>query len=39
MSFASCHVQSDGFADANQFSIGLGGAQGGRQGMGIFNLA
>ncbi len=39
ISCASCHVQSDGFADENQFSTGVGGAVGGRQGMAIFNLA
>ena len=39
ISCASCHVQGDGFSDVNQFSTGVGGAQGGRQGMAIFNLA
>jgi len=39
ISCASCHVQGDGFSDINQFSTGVGGAQGGRQGMAIFNLA
>jgi cytochrome c peroxidase len=39
ISCASCHFQGDGFADENQFSTGVGGAQGGRQGMAIFNLA
>ncbi len=39
ISCASCHIQGDAFADANQFSTGVGGAQGDRQGMAIFNLA
>jgi len=39
ISCASCHVQGDGFSDINQFSNGVGGAEGGRQGMAIFNLA
>ena len=39
ISCASCHSQGDVFSDVNQFSTGVGGAQGGRQGMAIFNLA
>ena len=39
VSCASCHLQSDGFADGNRFSTGVNGAQGERQGMAIFNLA
>ncbi|MDB3906933.1 cytochrome-c peroxidase [Crocinitomicaceae bacterium] len=39
ISCASCHSQGDAFSDVNQFSTGVGGAQGGRQGMAIFNLA
>lgn len=38
VSCASCHVQGDAFSDINQFSTGVGGAQGGRQGMAIFNM-
>ncbi len=37
-SCASCHVQTDGFSDVNQFSIGVDGLEGGRQAMSIFNL-
>jgi len=36
---ASCHDQSTGFSDANQFSIGVDGATGGRQAMAIVNMA
>lgn len=36
---SSCHKQTTGFSDANQFSIGVGGALGGRQAMPIFNMA
>ncbi len=36
---ASCHIQNNAFADPNQFSTGVNGAQGDRQGMAIFNLA
>lgn len=39
VSCASCHIQGDAFGDRNRFSIGVGGAEGGRQGMAIFNLA
>lgn len=39
VSCASCHVQGDGFSDVNRFSNGVGGAQGTRQGMAIFNMA
>jgi cytochrome c peroxidase len=38
-SCASCHVQSDGFSDKNQFSKGVDGILGNRQAMPIFNLA
>lgn len=37
-SCANCHVQLDGFSDVNQFSTGVGGLEGGRQAMSIFNL-
>lgn len=36
---ASCHIQSDGFSDVNQFSEGVDGAVGGRQAMAIFNMS
>ncbi len=36
---ATCHVQSDGFSDMNQFSEGVNGGIGGRQAMAIFNMA
>lgn len=39
ISCASCHVQSDGFSDVNQFSSGVDGSLGTRQAMPIFNLA
>ncbi len=39
VSCASCHIQGDGFSDRNQFSVGVGGATGGRQAMAIFNMA
>lgn len=39
MNCASCHVQSDGFSDKNQFSTGVEGLEGGRQAMAIFNMA
>lgn len=39
VSCASCHHQETGFSDPNQFSIGVGGATGGRQAMGIINMA
>ncbi len=35
---ASCHQQSKGFADPNQFSVGVGGAIGTRQSMALINL-
>ena len=37
ISCASCHTQNNAFSDANQFSTGVNGAQGDRQGMAIFN--
>ncbi|MGB0933486.1 MAG: cytochrome-c peroxidase [Lishizhenia sp.] len=36
---ASCHIQSDGFSDINQFSTGVNGGVGARQAMAIFNMA
>lgn len=39
VSCASCHNQATGFSDPNQFSIGVNGATGGRQAMGIINMA
>ena len=36
---ASCHLQTDGFSDIRQFSIGVEGEEGGRQAMAIFNMA
>ena len=36
---ASCHIQTDGFSDKNQFSKGVDGFFGKRQAMPIFNLA
>lgn len=36
---ASCHSQSNALSDPNQFSVGVNGAQGNRNGMAIFNLA
>ena len=39
VSCASCHNQSDGFSDINQFSEGVNGGMGGRQAMAIFNMA
>lgn len=38
MACASCHVQTDGFSDLNQFSTGIDGLLGARQAMAIFNL-
>lgn len=38
-SCASCHVQTDGFTDVNQFSTGIDGVQGNRNAMPLFNLA
>jgi cytochrome c peroxidase len=34
----TCHVQSDGFSDKNQFSLGVEKKLGGRQAMPIFNM-
>lgn len=39
MACATCHVQTDGFSDAHQFSEGVLGLLGRRQAMPIFNLA
>lgn len=39
ISCASCHLQSDGFSDVNQYSLGVDGTLGARQAMPIFNLA
>ena len=39
MSCASCHVQENAFSDTNRFSIGVAGFPGGRQAMGVFNMA
>lgn len=39
VSCATCHIQNDAFSDPNRFSTGVGGAQGDRQGMAIFNMA
>ena len=38
-SCADCHGQGDGFSDLDQFSEGAEGMLGGRQAMGIFNMA
>ena len=38
-SCASCHLQSNGFTDTAQFSIGVEGKKGGRQAMSVFNTA
>jgi len=35
---AGCHVQSTGFSDTTQFSIGILGLPGGRQAMASFNM-
>ncbi len=35
----SCHLQENAFSDPNQFSLGVGGTEGKRQAMPIFNLA
>ena len=35
---AGCHVQSNGFSDTTQFSIGILGFPGGRQAMASFNM-
>ena len=39
ISCASCHDQTFGFSDPNQFSEGVGGAMGTRQSMAIVNMA
>lgn len=39
ISCASCHIQSDGFSDLNQFSFGIENQIGNRQAMPLFNLA
>lgn len=39
LSCASCHVPDKGFADPNQFSIGVNGKKGGRQAPAIINRA
>ncbi|MFT4662029.1 MAG: cytochrome c peroxidase [Patiriisocius sp.] len=36
---AGCHIQEDGFSDTRPFSIGTAGLEGGRQAMGVINLA
>lgn len=38
-SCASCHLQSGGFSDPNQFSVGIDGSLGTRNSMPLFNLA
>lgn len=38
ISCGSCHQADNGFSDANQFSIGVGGALGDRQSMALINL-
>ena len=38
-SCSSCHIQTAGFTDTLQFSIGIEGLQGGRNAMVAFNLA
>lgn len=38
-SCASCHLQSGGFSDPNQFSVGINGSLGTRNSMPLFNLA
>ncbi|MDC3340896.1 cytochrome-c peroxidase [Flavobacteriaceae bacterium] len=38
-SCASCHLQSGGFTDPNQFSVGIDGSVGFRNSMPLFNLA
>ncbi|MBO6517205.1 MAG: c-type cytochrome [Bacteroidia bacterium] len=39
MSCASCHLQEFAFSDTARFSIGVQGLPGGRQAMGVFNMA
>lgn len=39
VSCASCHVPADGFADPRQFSLGVGGKQGGRNAPPAMNAA
>jgi cytochrome c peroxidase len=36
---ADCHLQTDGFSDIRQFSLGVEGLPGGRQAMAVFNMA
>ncbi len=38
-SCASCHLQTDGFSDPAQFSIGVQGLPGTRHAMAVFNMA
>ena len=38
-SCSSCHLQSFGFSEPNQFSTGIDGIQGSRNAMAVFNLA
>ena len=38
-SCASCHIQSTGFSDPNQFSTGIDGVQGNRNAMALINIA
>jgi cytochrome c peroxidase len=37
LSCASCHIPDKGFADPNQFSLGVGGKKGGRQAPTVIN--
>ena len=37
-SCASCHIQSAGFSDPNQFSVGIDGISGNRNAMALINL-
>lgn len=39
MACASCHLQEFAFSDTARFSIGVKGLPGGRQAMGVFNMA
>ena len=39
MACASCHNQNTAFSDTNRLSIGVLGLPGGRQAMGVFNMA
>ncbi len=36
---ADCHIQSDGFSDVRQFSLGVDDLPGRRQAMAVFNMA